>query len=123
MCHLLEWSRLDEHFIKVNGKRKAFHKGGNSSCRLHLRQHYKVYEERCEKADVPVNHWAIPRETWKIMQAEKELKEEGLTSRKLQQSLDFMKVTGPRKFTQAGVLHAVAKLIASNNEVCSQSQC
>lgn len=26
-------SRLDERFISVHGKRKALHKGGNSSCR------------------------------------------------------------------------------------------
>jgi hypothetical protein len=67
------------------------------------------------KADVPVNHWAIPRETWKVMQAEKAAEKQGvLTKRMMQQSLDFMNVTGPREFTRAGVLHAVAKLIASN---------
>ena len=34
-----------------------------------------------------------------------------------QQLLDFKKVTGPCKFTRASVLHAVANLIATNNQV------
>lgn len=102
--------------------RKAFHKGGNSSCRLHLRQHYKIYEQRCKEADIPINHWAIPREIWKVMQAEKESEKQGVqTKKKIQQGLDFENVTGPHEFTRAGVLHAVAKLIASNNQVCCQS--
>lgn len=111
-------SRLDEHFIKVHGKRRAFHKGSNSSCRVHIRQHYDLYKEKCEEADIPVNHWAIPREIWKEMEAEKEDKKRGrMTKKKEQQSLDFETVTGPREFTRLGVLNAVTKLIATNNEV------
>jgi hypothetical protein len=106
----------------VNGKRKAFHKGGNSSCRLHLRQHYKLYEERCKEANIPINHWAVPREIWRVMQAAKESVQQGVqTKKKIQQGLDFENVTGPREFTRAGVLHAVAKLIASNNQVSSRT--
>jgi hypothetical protein len=102
----------------LHGKRKAFHKGGDSSCRLHLRQHYDLYKEKCEKGTIPVNHWAIPREIWKEMEEEKEAKKRGLlTKRQQQQQLVFEKVTGPRDFTRAGVLHAVAILIATNNQV------
>jgi hypothetical protein len=54
------------------------------------------------------------------MQAEKESEKRGeLTKKKIQQSLDFLNVTGPHEFTRAGVLHAIAKLIASNNQVHS----
>jgi hypothetical protein len=43
-----EMLRIDARFIKLNGKRKAFFKGGNSTCRLHIRQHYEIYKERCK---------------------------------------------------------------------------
>jgi hypothetical protein len=98
--------------------RKAFLRGSNSSCRQHLRQHYELYKEKCEAAGIPVNHWAIPREIWKAMEAEKEEEKRGRTTKKKeQQTLDFKSVTGPREFTRAGVLNAVTKLIATNNQV------
>lgn len=53
--------RIDDKFIKLHGKRKTFFKGGNSTCRLHICQHYKLYKERCEKEKIPLHHWAIPR--------------------------------------------------------------
>ncbi|KAF8952934.1 hypothetical protein BDZ97DRAFT_1648286, partial [Flammula alnicola] len=64
-----------------------------------------------------INHWAIPREIWRVMEDEKEAEKRGqLTKKKQQQLLDFKTVTGPREFTRAGILHAVAKLIATNNQ-------
>lgn len=73
---------------------KAFHKGGNSSCRAHIRKHYEIYKEKCEKADVPVNHWAIPQEIWKIMEDEKEEAKRG-SKKVIQQELNFQVVKGP----------------------------
>jgi len=116
----LLWSRLDERFIRLHGKHKAFHKGGNSSCRLHIRQHYKLYKEKCEKEDIPMNHWAIPRDIWKAMEEKKASEKQG--KEKEQQILTFETVTGPREFTRLNVLEAVAKLIASNDQVC-QCRC
>ena len=111
----LRWQfRLDERIIKLHGKQRTFHKGGNSSCRLHLRQHYKLYKEKCEEADIPLNHWAIPRDIWRGME------EKRLGKTKAQQVLAFEMVTGPREFTRPNVLEAVAKLIASNNQVRGQ---
>lgn len=111
-------TRIDQEFVKVHGTRKAFHKGGNSSCRTHIRQHYDIYKKKCEQANIPINHWAIPRDIWKTMEEEKEAKEQGrLTKKQQQQQLDFKSVTGPREFTRAGTLHAVTKLIATNNQV------
>lgn len=110
--------RCDECFIRVHGKRKAFHKGGNSSCRMHVRQHYQLYKSRCEKADIPINHWAIPRDVWKVMEEEKVAEKQGRRTKKQQQQLiSFETITGPREFTRGGVLNAVTKLIATNNEV------
>ena len=90
--------------------RKAFHKGSNSSNRFHIRQHYEVYKERCEKGKIPVHHWATPPNIVKAKAAE-EVKEEG------QLNLGFKVMIGPHKFTRAGTLHAVAELIATNNQV------
>jgi hypothetical protein len=65
-----------------------------------------------------MNHWAIPRDIWKTMEEEKEAIEKGrLTKKQQQQQLEFQTVTGPRKFTREAALHAVTKLIATNNEV------
>ncbi|KAF8257167.1 hypothetical protein EI94DRAFT_1774604 [Lactarius quietus] len=67
----------DVQFVKLHGKRKAFHKGGNSSCHVHTRQHYVVYKARCEKAEIAINHWAIPCDIWKVMEEEKVAEEQG----------------------------------------------
>src|ERR1700678_3457795 len=80
--------RTDENFLKLHGKRRALHKGGNSLCGLHIHQHYKVYKERCEKADIPISHWAIPWDIWRIMEEVKEAEERG-QKKELQQLLDF----------------------------------
>lgn len=52
------------------------------------------------------------------MEEEKAEQERGISTKKRQQQqLDFKTVTGPREFTRAGILHAVAKLIATNDQV------
>ena len=90
--------------------RKAFHKGSNSSNRFHIRQHFDIYQERCEKGKIPVNHWAIPPKIVKARVAEV-AQDDG------QQKLGFKPMIGPHEFTRAGTLHAVANLIATNNQV------
>jgi hypothetical protein len=50
------------------------------------------------------------------MEEEKEA-EKQMTQEQRQQKLDFKIVTGPREFTRSGILQAVAKLIATNNQV------
>ena len=114
----LLWYRNNEEFVSKNGKRKAFHKGGNSSNRFHIRQHYDEYKERCEKANIPLHHWAIPPHVHKAAKAEAEAEQraEG-TKMQGQQQLAFKIITGPREFTRAGTLHAIANLIATNNQV------
>jgi hypothetical protein len=64
-------------------------------------------------------HWAIPRPIWKAMEEKKEAEKRGqMTKKKGQQLLDFKTMLGPREFTRAGILQSVAKLIATNNQVC-----
>jgi hypothetical protein len=48
------------------------------------------------------------------MEEVKEAEERG-QKKESQQLLDFRKVTGPREFTRANILQAVANLIATNN--------
>src|SRR5271156_3381916 len=75
-------------------------------------------KERCEKENIPINHWAIPRPIWGEMEKEKAAAVRGpLTKKQQQQQLDFPKVVGPQEFTRAGALHAVTKLITTNDQV------
>src|SRR5271156_913731 len=99
--YLQKCNRNNEKFIARKGKRVAFHVGGNSSCRAHLRQHYEVYMEKCEKANIPTNHWAMPRAMWNQLEKDKEDAKKGrLTKKQQQQQLDFKMMTGPREFTR-----------------------
>ncbi|KIM55593.1 hypothetical protein SCLCIDRAFT_85934, partial [Scleroderma citrinum Foug A] len=52
----------DKIFVQKYGKRKAFHLGGNSSCRQHIRIHYKEYQQRCAEGNIPENDHAVPHE-------------------------------------------------------------
>jgi hypothetical protein len=100
------------------GKRSAFFTGGNSTCRAHIRSHYKkkkhynVYKERCKEKRIPENHHAIPREILKQIEEEK-------SKGKKQTKIDNMlvKSTAPREFTREGVLHAVAQFVACDDQV------
>ena len=52
------------------------------------------------------------------MEEEKAVVERGnMTKKKGQQLLDFASMVGLHEFTRAGILKAVAKLIATNNQV------
>src|SRR6266436_3015376 len=102
----LQDCRANVAFVKENGKRRAFHAGGNSSCHAHIRKHYPLYKERCKDLDIPENHYALPRDLWKKMQEEKKN-----LKAKQQGNLDgtFKAIKGPVDFTREGVLHAVAR--------------
>jgi hypothetical protein len=108
-------NREDKDFIKKEGLRKAFLKGGNSSCRQHARKHWEIYKKRCDDAKIQVDHWAIPRDIWNEMESLKNKKSKG----KPQATLDhvFEKMTGPREFTRDGILHTVAQFVACDDQV------
>jgi len=77
-----------------------------------------IYKSKCEKGDILINHWAIPRDIWKVMEEEKTAEKQGRWTKKQQQQLlTFETITGPREFMRGAVLNAVTKLIATNNEV------
>jgi hypothetical protein len=106
--------RANVAFVKENGKRRALHAGGNSSCRAHIRKHYPLYKERCKDLDIPENHYALPRDLWKKMQEEKKN-----PKAKQQGNLDgtFKAIKGPVDFTREGVLDAVARFVACDDQV------
>ena len=93
----------------------AFFTGGNSSCRAHIRAHYPEYQQRCKEGNISENHHAMPRDLWRQMQAEKNGRPKGK-----QQEIDKMleKRTGPQEFTREGVIEAVAKFVACDDQVC-----
>ena len=107
--------------MKLNGTRKAFHKGGNSSNRFHIRQHYSTYKDRCEKAHIPIHHWATPPNIVKLECEATKAAEAAAAGQEAkahgQQQLGFVPMIGPHEFTRPATLHTVAKLIATNNQV------
>ena len=58
-----------------------------------------------------MHHWATPQSIVKAKAAEAAKEHSG------QQELGFKVVKGSREFTRAGTLNAVAKIIATNNQV------
>jgi hypothetical protein len=110
--------RVDNAVLKDGGLRKAFFVGGNSTCRVHIRQHYTLYQQRCKDKNLPENHHALPRPIWKKMQEMRS----GLKT-KTQSKLDGMveKFQGPREFTREGALHAITQFIACNDQVSVQN--
>lgn len=58
-----------------------------------------------------MNHWAIPPNIVKATKAAE------VTAARGQQQLGFKAMVGPLEFTRAGTPHAVANLIATNNQV------
>lgn len=113
----LHFGRQNEALVKRYGKRKAFIAGHNSTDRYHVRLHFDIYKTKCKEAGLPVHHHAIPRDIWKKLQE----KAQGKTKGTGQQTLDasFKRVDVPKGFTQDGILHAVAKFVAVDDQVRS----
>ncbi len=113
---LQKFDRCDSVLIHKHGKRKAFHTGGNSSSRLHIRQHYGLYKEHCKANNIPEQHWAIPQTIWKKL--EDEWKSSGpLKQSTLDASVWVGKSKGPSVFTRENLLQAVTQFIAVDDQV------
>lgn len=100
--------RDDEKHVKKVGLHRCFLTGSNSTLCQHCRQHYKIYKERCEKGNIPVNRHAIPPGI-----AKAELKG------KKQKRIDEMLEKGlprPETFTKDAIMRSVAQFIACNNQ-------
>jgi len=99
-------------FVQKEGKRKAFHTGSNSSCRVHIRQHYNLYQAKCKEANIPEHHWAVLRPIWNEREASQK-------HGKVQVILDsaVTKLVEPLVFTQENLLHVVTQFITVDNQV------
>lgn len=83
---------------------------------MHVRKHYPVYKERCKKAGIPENHHALPRDLYRKVQ---EMKNKNKLTGKVQSTLDGVleKVPEVKTYTRDGATHAVAQLIACDDQV------
>jgi len=107
-------TRDDVAFIKKEGIWKVFHAGSNSSCRVHIHQHYKTYQEQCKEENIPENHWAIPCPIW---HAREELQKQRKGAKQATLDLLGMKLGGPQLFTLENLLHAVTQFITVDDQV------
>jgi len=107
-------NRADKEVTK-GGERKVFFTGGNSSCRAHIHQHYKIYKEWCKEENILENHHAIPRPLWRKMEEDK------WAIGKRQVKIDGMlEVQEPRlkQFTCDGALNAIVRFVTCDDQVC-----
>lgn len=70
----------------IKNERTVFFTGGNSSCWVHIRQHYDIYKERCKAGNIPENHHAIPQHLYQQNESRQE-GQKGLSSQRLMASL------------------------------------
>ncbi|RDB16020.1 hypothetical protein Hypma_003461 [Hypsizygus marmoreus] len=82
-------------------------------CKNDAAFHYELYKDKCNEAEIPENHWAIPRDIWPEME---DAKRQEKAKRKVQAKLEFEKVPGPQVFTREGVLHAVTQFVAIDDQ-------
>ena len=94
-----------------------FYTRGNSSCRAHMQQHYELYKQCCKTKDICENHHVLPCQLWKQLE---EIKRN--LNAKSQVKLDgtFEKVNQPLQFMQEGVIDAVGKFVACDDQVSVQ---
>jgi hypothetical protein len=81
---------------------------------MHIQIHYELYKQQCKDGNIPENHHVLPQALWK------ELQEAKMNTKAMHQGkLDgtFLIVKGPLVFTRECVLHAVARLVACDNQV------
>jgi hypothetical protein len=111
MKSLMEtYSMLCRTNPSMNDLRKAFHVGGNSSLRSHIRQHYEIYLERCKEAKIEPHHHAMPRNLWK---KKKETETKGS-----QTKIDgIFKLKKRAEFDRVEILDSTAKFIACGDQV------
>ena len=94
-------------------ERKVFFVGGNSSCRVHICQHYDIYKERCKAGNIPENHHTIPQHIYWKMKVDKKGTAVQSTLDGVLEKLAYMKL-----YTHEGVTHAVAQFVACDDQVC-----
>jgi hypothetical protein len=73
-----------------------------------------LYQQCCKKNNISENHHAIPRNIWREIKAVKIKSKE-----KHQVKLDGILEKQPQEFTRNGVMEAIAKFVACDDQVWS----
>ncbi|KAG6807118.1 hypothetical protein H0H92_008736 [Tricholoma furcatifolium] len=104
----------NKNFVATKGLRCTFFKGHNSTCRTHICGHWDIYKAKCEDGGIPINHRCISRNVLKEMEVKKLQEKE----KKKQSVLDgvIVKVNRPKEFSKTGTTHAVAQLVACDDQ-------
>jgi hypothetical protein len=108
------------HVIRANPKvqeRKSFHKGGNSSCRQHIRQHYEQYKAGCESQGISMSQRAIPLAVLKAKEAAEVADKKGKKQGKLNAVL--ISATKATEFSREAVLDAITQFIVCDDQALS----
>ena len=90
---------------------KAFLKGSNMTCRMHIWQHYAYYSRHCKEAGIEEAEHCIPPE---ILRA-RDSKSKKLTQTKLKMLGD--RESAPRQLLREGTLCTITKFVACNDQV------
>jgi hypothetical protein len=103
------------HEKDLKSGRRAFFTGSNTSCQAHICSHYEIYKARCEEGGIKLNEQCIPHQTLKKAQLQAAGK-----STSTQMTLDnVLEVVKPCEFSKDNILHAVAQLVACDDQVCN----
>jgi hypothetical protein len=94
--------------IKKHGKLAGFFRGGNSTCRTHIRKHYNLYSQKCEEQGIEENERCVPPEIARAR--EKTAGGKGM----IQMQLDTMLTVDKSRneFSREAILKAVTQLVA-----------
>jgi hypothetical protein len=104
-------NRGNPSIVEAGGLQKCFLTGGNSILCQHCQQYYVIYKLKCEEANVPLNHHAIPP---KLAQMERQRESTQMT-------LDDKLVNrGTDTFSRDGLMLAVAQFVACDDQVSFQ---
>lgn len=113
MKYSLEY-RIDPDILNLKSKggiRKAFFCGSNTTCRQHIRQHYPIYQQRCEEKGLQENYRAVPphilREREEAKKPSKQLKLDGV----------FKPGKRATEFSKDEILESVVKFVACDDQV------
>ena len=82
---------------------------------MHICCHFDVYKTRCEEQGIKLKDRCIPRELWKKMLKESAGSGASSTQTTLDNVLEVVKA--PNEFSKDAILHAVAQLVACDDQV------
>ena len=89
--------------------------GSNTSCQAHICGHYQIYKEWCEADRIKMKEHCIPHKLLKSQSAGS-----GVLSQMTPDNAVELKTT--KEFSKDGILHAVAQLVACDDQVSDMEE-